>query len=177
MFPNNLFCQFKSDYSSSSCNIMFGIPSLIGNLRPVSGQTKLPSMTCTSNIIVYRAEIVASSNSSANSAGSSGKGSSQDAESCRAASNKVEYSSLGSNLTTRSRSTGDSSMTICVASILRGYPFCVLEGIDNEIDNKIPTTCHSEHQGHARPSLTLSHWIEDSCASKVSYLANDVSSS
>lgn len=127
--------MLKLDYTSSSCKIMLGIPSLIGNLRPVSGQTKLPSMTCTSNIIMCRAKIVASSSSSPNSAGSSGSGSSQDPESCRAASNKVRYSSLGRNLTTRSRSIGDSSMTIWVASILSGYPFCVLQESFYEINN------------------------------------------
>ena len=34
-------------YSSSSLNNMFGIPSCIGNLRPLSGHSKSPSITST----------------------------------------------------------------------------------------------------------------------------------
>ena len=42
------------NYSSSSCKIILGMPSFIGNLRPVSGQTRWPSMTWTSNKTVCK---------------------------------------------------------------------------------------------------------------------------
>ena len=40
---------FKQHYTSSSFNNIFGIPSLKGNFRPVSGHTKSPFITSISN--------------------------------------------------------------------------------------------------------------------------------
>jgi len=166
-------------HTSSSCRIMFGIPSLTGNLRPVSGHTNCPSTTCTSKSTVCRLATRASSIGSSavgSSAGSSGKGPSHCPETSRKAPKSVSYLSFGNNLVTNSRSTGDSSITTCVTSILRGYPFSVLRlmcnggrlahGMDKA--HRAKPRQDRLHRDPALRILTLGHWTGESCVSRAS---------